>query len=130
MALEDAVNTEPNDNADNLPNIERDFPNCDGIIIDNLPEDITEENISELLESAVLNSGDGITIHPTGSLRGKLVKNVKIESISTLIKIIDKKSLKGRTLHCKPHIPATPPKKKDDEDPNPAELSDDAISTV
>ena len=90
--------------------IREEFPNCDGIIINNLPEDITEGDINVILNAEVLNSAENITIHPTGTTRSRLIKGINFNQMGALIKKIENKSFKGRLLHCKPHVPVTPPK--------------------
>ena len=99
------------EDSENLQNVEAEFPSCDGLIIDNVPEDITDEDITRILESAVLNSAEGVTIQPTGSLKSKLIKNVNFSNIPILMRKIEGKNYQGKTLHCKPHVPVTPPKK-------------------
>jgi hypothetical protein len=68
------------------------YPNCDGIIISNLPEDITSNEIEDILNSAVLNSTDGISILQAESARSKLVKNVALEKVLEIVNKIDNKN--------------------------------------
>ena len=90
----------------------KEFPNCDGLAVSNLPDDITDEDIKKMLESKVLNSSDGISIHPTGTLRSRLIKDVSIHMISEIVRKFDNKSIGGRIIHCRPHVPTTPPKQE------------------
>ena len=50
------------------------------------------------------------TLHPTGSLRSKILKNLDTSLIPSVAKKIDKKSYKGRLIFCKPYVPKTPKK--------------------
>ena len=55
---------------------------------------------------------ESMTVHPTGSTRSKIIKDVNISLIKKITKKIDSKSFKGRLLHCRPHVPVSPPKKE------------------
>ena len=98
----------------NEPNLDivEDFPNCDGIILSNVAEDITEDEIKKILESAVPNSSEGISIHPAGSSKSRLIKDLDLSVISQILKKTDIKTFGGKTIHCRLHVPSTPPKKE------------------
>ena len=51
-----------------------------------------------------------ISIHPTGSTRSKIVKDVDVSHAMSIARKLDSKSFKGRLLHCRPHVPLSPPK--------------------
>ena len=83
----------------------------DGLILSNLPEDISNEDLEELLEKHVLNCSDKITILSAESSRSRFIKTNDKDLISEFMKM-NNKTLRGRLVHCHPHIPATPPKPK------------------
>ena len=86
--------------------------NCDGVIISNLEEDTTTEDIKFIMKGTLpKESMEKITVHPTDSTRSKLIKDMDLTLVSKIAKHVDKKSYKGRLLHCRPHVPVTPPKK-------------------
>ena len=87
------------------------YPNCDGIIISNLPEDITSDEIEKILNTAVLNSAEGVSILQEESSRSRLIKNIALESVLDIVNKIDNKNIKGKVIHCRPHVPSTPPTK-------------------
>ena len=66
----------------------------------------------------------GITIHPTGSTRSKIVKNVNPALIRNISNSIDNKSYTGRLFHCRPHVLVSPPPKKDGN----RDLNDKAVN--
>ena len=87
--------------------------NCDGFVISNLDEDITIEEIKLILKGAAKDEDiDGISVHPTGSTRSKIIKDIDPTLVNRITKKVDSKSFKGRLLHCRPHVPVTPPKKE------------------
>ena len=61
------VAVEVEENNENWIDIETKYPNCDGIVINNLPEDMSNEDVKILLEGAVLNGSEHVTVNPTGS---------------------------------------------------------------
>ena len=87
------------------------YPNCDGFVLSNLPDDTTDAAIEQMIEKVVLNGSEQVSILPSESSRKRFIKT---EDKSLIQKIVDKlnnKSLKGRLIYCRPHIPTTPPKK-------------------
>ena len=89
-----------------------DVTNCDGFVISNLEEDATLEDIKAIMKEVVPEDAlERITVHPTGSIRSKIIKDVDIALVNHITKKVDNKSYKGRLLHCRPHVPVTPPKK-------------------
>ena len=112
---------------DGVDENEADITNCDGIVISNLEEDATLEDIKLILEKTVPDDDIAkITFHPTGSTRSKIVKNIDISLVRRIAKKVDNKSFKGRLLHCRPHVPVSPPKLKpvpaDPDEPTPSEI--------
>ena len=99
------------DEEDNLPRSEQQIEGCDGIVIENLEENTKNEDLIALIRNScpeeTLNS---LTIHPTGSLRSKLIKDLDPKLIPVLTRRLDKKSVAGRLIFCRPHVPRTPPK--------------------
>ena len=63
IELDVTEDEQENSNNKNV-NIGKEYPNCDGLILGNLPDDTSDEVIKKLFEKAVLNSSDGISIHP------------------------------------------------------------------
>ena len=93
---------------------ENDISNCDGFVISNLEDNASVEDIKKLMKGAASeNVITGITIHPTGSTRSKIVKNVNPALVRNISNSINNKSYRGRLLHCRPHVPVSPPSKKD-----------------
>ena len=87
--------------------------NCDGFVISNLDEDITIEEIKLILKGAAKDEDiDGISVHPTGSTRSKIIKDIDPTLVNRITKKVDSKSFKGILLHCCPHVPVSPPKKE------------------
>ena len=86
------------------------YPNCDGILISNVPEDTTSTEIETILNSAVAGSTDNVSILQAENVRSRLVKNVCLDKVLEIVKKVDHMSFKGNLLHCRPHVPATPPK--------------------
>ena len=106
--IKEAVIEDDEIEEDNVP----DITNCDGFVISNLEEDATIDDIKTIIKEAVPEDVIGkITIHPTGSMRSKIIKDVDIALVNRITQKIDNKSYKGRLLHCRPHVPVTPPKK-------------------
>ena len=62
------------------------------------------------MNSAVLNSSEGVSIHPSESSRSRLIKDIEFSFISEVFKRMDNKMCNGSLIHCRPHIPITPPK--------------------
>ena len=89
-----------------------DITNCDGIVISNLEEKASEDDIKKILNGVALEDEVNVmTIHPTGSMRSKIVKNVNSSKIKMITRKIDQKMHMGRILHCRPHVPVSPPSK-------------------
>ena len=90
-----------------------DVTNCDGFVISNLDEETTIDDIKTMLKGAATDDAiSGITVHPTGSLRSKIVKDIDPALVTAITKTIDSKSYRGRLIHCRPHVPVTPPKQE------------------
>ena len=110
-------NTVGNDVDENKENEEftTKYPNCDGIIISNVPEDTTPNEIETILNSAaVAGSTENVSILQADNVRSRLVKNVSLDKVLEIVKRVDHKSYKGNLMHCRPHDPATPPKEVTD----------------
>ena len=96
--------------------VSTDFPSCDGIVVANLPEDITNEAIEKMVEKVGLSCTNQISILPAGSSRCRLIKTNDKNLISELVVKMNNKSFQGRMLHCQPHVPVTPPKPINDQE--------------
>ena len=108
---QEASNVE--DPVDDVPPID----GCVGLVLDNLEENMKDEDIKTFLKNACSNETlEMCSIHPTGSLRSKIVKIPDINLIPSIAKKVDKKSVNGRMVFCKPFVPRTPP--KDNPTPN------------
>ena len=93
-----------------------DITNCDGFVISNLDEEASIDDIKIILKGIAADDAiSGISIHPTGSTRSKIVKDIDPTLVTKITKKIDNKSYKGRLLHCRPHVPVSPPPKKSDK---------------
>ena len=88
----------------------KEYPNCDGFLLSNLADDITDDGIKEMIENAVLNGSDEISILSAETSRSRLIKTQNKSLIHEIVKKIDNKSIKGHLIHFHPHVPATPPK--------------------
>ena len=85
---------------------------CTGMVLDNLEEDTTLDDIKNILKKVCPDESlQSCTLHPTGSLRSKIIQNIDASIIPALAKKVDKSSFKGRLIYCKPYVPKTPPKK-------------------
>ena len=101
---------------------EANITNCDGIVISNLDENATIEDIKAIMKDAIPADDLGkISVHPTGSTRSKIVKDVDVSHAMSIARKLDSKSFKGRLLHCRPHVPLSPPKTPN----NPTESSEE-----
>ena len=87
-----------------------DASNVDGMVLSNLDEDCTVQDIKNILKGS-MNEADleKITVHPAGSTRSKLIKDIK-QNIGSLARRIEVKSFGGRLIHCRPHVPISPVK--------------------
>ena len=87
-----------------------DASNVDGMVLSNLDEDCTVQDIKNILKGS-MNEADleKITVHPAGSTRSKLIKDIK-QNIGSLARRIEGKSFGGRLIHCRPHVPISPVK--------------------
>ena len=83
----------------------------DGVTLDNLKENSTDNEIMELLRKVCsMEEMENITIHPTGSTKSKLLKFSDQKPIPAIWKKMDQKIFDGRMIHSRPHVPLTPPK--------------------
>ena len=97
--------------------IPAEITNCDGFVISNLDEDTTVDEIKLILKGTASEEEiAGISVHPTGSTRSKIIKDIDPKLVNMITKKVESKSFKGRLLHCRPHVPVTPPKKKTEND--------------
>ena len=87
IELDVTEDEQENSNNKNV-NIGKEYPNCDGLILGNLPDDTSDDDIKKLFEKAVLNSSDGISIHPSGTIRSRLIQNIKTEQSRKLIRYL------------------------------------------
>ena len=106
---------------------------CDGLVFDNLEETTTLEDIKTILKGVCTDeSMISCTLHPTGSLRSKILKNLDTSLIPSVAKKIDKKSYKGRLIFCKPYVPKTPKKETNPTDmqENPPAIRNEQETTL
>ena len=86
----------------------------DGIVLSNIEENATEEDIKSLLKGEMEDHDiEKIIIEITGNKRSRLITGVLSSNISDLSKKLNRKVVEGRMIHCKPHVPATPEKSSD-----------------
>jgi hypothetical protein len=83
---------------------------CDGVVLSNLPDDITDDDIKKLIEKAVLNGSDEVSILPSETSRSRLIKAKDKSLIQKIVNKIDSKSINGRLIHGRPHVLIKPPK--------------------
>ena len=84
---------------------------CTGIVLDNLEEDMTFDDIKAILKKVCPGEDlESCTLQPTGSLRSKIVENLEVNLIPKIAKKVDKTSFKGRMIYSKPFVPRTPPR--------------------
>ena len=92
--------------------------NCDGFILSNLEENATVDEIKTIIKGAAPEDViENISMHPTGSTRSKIIKDIDIAYVHQITKRVNQRSYKGRLVHCRPHVPLTPPKKEVCEKP-------------
>ena len=89
--------------------------NCDGIVVSNLVENNTLDDIQEMLKGLVPDDAlREVTVHPTGSTRSKIIKNVDKDGIRKIIGKFNNKTFKGRILYCRQNVTTTPEKQTKD----------------
>ena len=82
-------------------------------MISNQEENISVDEIKKTMKGIESDKDiAGISVHPTGSTRSKIIKDIHPVLVKNITKRIENKSYKGRLLHCKPHVPVSPPNKK------------------
>ena len=108
--LVESKEEDENEVRDTMKELITKYPNCDGIMISNLPEETENEEIKTIINSVVLNSTEGVSILQAENSRSRLVKNIALEKVMTIVKGMDNQSFKGNIIHCRPHVPSTPPK--------------------
>ena len=91
---------------------------CDSVLLENLAVDTTDADIIELLHSAGLHTKEEwgyseISIQPTSCPRGKIVTNVRVAVIPTLVHNIEGILWGGQVIRCSPHRVALPSHKED-----------------
>ena len=80
----------------------------DGIIINNLSEYVSNDDVKALVEGISLNSSENVSIHPTGSARGRIIKDVDINLVSMFVNKYDNKSFKGKIIMSQPLLQRRP----------------------
>ena len=90
--------TEQNETEDTIDELSTKYPNCDGILISNVPEDTTLLEIENLINSAVLNSADGASILQEENPRSRLVQNIALDKVMQIIKKVDNRTFKGKYI--------------------------------
>ena len=106
---------------------------CDGLVLDNLEENTTLEDIKSILKNVCSEENlISCTLDPAGSLRSKILKDLDTSLIPSIAKKMDKQSYKGRLIYCKPYVPKTPEKEaKQERDPSIKDLEKkDEASTI
>ena len=88
----------------------QEYPNCDGFVLSKPLDDMTDAAIEEMIDKAVLNGSDEVSIIPSETLRNRFVKTQNKSLIQKVVNKMYNKSIIGRLIHCRPHVPATPPK--------------------
>ena len=90
--------------------------NSDGIVLTNIDENTTEETIKELVLKNEANVQiENIKIESTENGRSRLVTGLHMSLINELTKKLDKKVIEGKMIHCKAHVPSTPPRLNESE---------------
>ena len=85
--------------------------NCDGVVLTNLNENSTKEDIQELMKGLIDDDAlDKISVHPTGSVTRKVVKDITRENVAKIIKGTNKKIHNGKTVYCQQNVTLTPVK--------------------
>ena len=82
---ENKVENDVHENKDN-DEFATKYPNCDGILISNVPEDTTSTEIETILNSAVAGSTDNVSILQAENVRSRLVKNVCLDKVLEIVK--------------------------------------------
>ena len=100
---------------------------CDGIVITNVNEKATDEEIKGLLLEGLLDGKEieKVKIETAGNPKSRLVTGFSKANITPLTKKLNKKIVDGVMIHCKPHAPSTPPTKAT---PNP--VTEDATNSI
>ena len=82
--------------------------NCDGIVLTNVNEKASNEEIKKLLKDA--KEIDKIKIETSGNAKSRIVTGIPKKDIIPLGRKLDGREVDGTIIHCKPHVPATQPK--------------------
>ena len=105
--------------------------NCDGIVVSNLVENNTLDDIQEMLKGLVPDDAlREVTVHPTGSTRSKIIKNVDKDGIRKIIGKLNNKTYKGRILYCRQNVTTTPVKQVKDVEPNTENVAKEVKTTI
>ena len=83
----------------------------DGIVLDNLKENVTDEEVRNILAlKCPAEDLSDVTIHPLGSSKSKLIKDIKSSILQSIVNKVNKSVIDGTQVHCHLHVPVTPPK--------------------
>ena len=85
--------------------------NCDGIVLTNVNEKASNEEIKNLLKDAINEEDiDKFKIETSGNAKSRIVTGIPKKDIIPLGRKLDGREVDGTIIHCKPHVPATQPK--------------------
>ena len=83
----------------------------DGIVLDNLKENMTDEEVRNILAlKCPAEDLSDVTIHPLGSSKSKLIKDIKSSILQSIVNKVNGSVIDGTQVHCHLHVPVTPPK--------------------
>ena len=87
--------------------------NCDGVLVNNLKEETTDEEVLNLFKEVIPEEEmKNISIQPQNNPRSRLIIGFNENSIPSVWKKLNKLLIDGQMIHCHQHVPSTPPEAK------------------
>ena len=97
---------------------ENSFEGSDGIVLSNIEENATEEDIKSLLRAGMEETDiEKVLIEKMGNNKSRLITSLPLVNITPLSKMLNRKMVNGNMIHCKPHVPKSPPTVNPVEEP-------------
>ena len=92
------------------------FKNCDGVIINNLVEEATAQEVLDLLKEGIPEMEmKNLRIQIQENPRSRLITGINQDIITSISKKLNKKLIGGQMIHCHPHVPSSPPEAKSEK---------------
>ena len=105
---------------------ENSYEGSDGIVLTNIEENTTEEDIKHLLRAGMEETDiEKVIIEKMGNNKSRLITSLPSVNITPLSKMLNRKVVNGNMIHCKPHVPKSPPTAKPVEETTATTATDD-----